>query len=330
MKLHGSMDLSFDARDGAGAGGVSLNADPAPAEARNLRISLRQWKMFHAVIDSDGFAEAASRLHVSQSSISHALAKLQQQLGVPLLTIKGRKAQITEEGKILLARSRDLVKNAVEVEELAENLRRGWGREIRLAVDPSFPPDLLMLALRESSAFPQIRLSVKEASLDQARQALHANVTDLAICTQMTSGFVGRELMEVEYVAVAHPDNPLFMLKRPIGFDDLKTQFQIALSGSGDDAGLDACHRSPRYPRPWNVSTLDWAIGALQHGIGYAWLPRHRVQCWLDSNQIRVLTLNSGSSFKTKLYLVYVQSATADPGARKFADALQSCSERYV
>jgi DNA-binding transcriptional LysR family regulator len=35
--------------------------------------------MFHAVIDSDGFFGAADSLNVTQSTVSHAVAKLQDQ-----------------------------------------------------------------------------------------------------------------------------------------------------------------------------------------------------------------------------------------------------------
>ncbi|RLM52735.1 LysR family transcriptional regulator, partial [Halobellus sp. Atlit-31R] len=222
--------------------------------------------MFHAVIDFDGFVGAANKLHVSQSSISHALTKLQEQLGVPLLTLKGRKAQITEEGKVLLARSRELVRNAIELEDLAEHLRQGWGTEVRLAVDLNFPPDLLMLAMRELSSQPrQTRISMKEATSDQAGQALRENNADLAICAKTIPGFACRELIEIEHVALAHPDNPLFALKRTLGFDDLRSQPQIAIAGSGG-GGIEAPRRPAGFPRPWTVGTLDWAIGALRHG----------------------------------------------------------------
>lgn len=327
MRMTEPVEAQFDAvaLDHTAARGDS------PPRSRNLRISLRQWKMFHAVIDSDGFVGAANKLHVSQSSISHALTKLQEQLGVPLLTLKGRKAQITEEGRVLLARSRDLVRHAAELEELAEHLRQGWGREVRLAVDANFPPDLLMLAMRELSTQPRKpRISVKEASWDQAGQALHDNSADLAISAKQIPGFACRELIEVEHVAVAHPDNPLFALKRPLGFDDLASQVQIAIAGSGDEAGGEAAHYPARFPRPWTVSTLDWAIGALRHGLGYAWLPRHRVQRWLDGNQVRMLPLRHGATYKTRLYLVQGRAAVADPELAAFADTLHGCSRRPV
>ena len=286
--------------------------------------------MFHAVIDFDGFFGAADSLHVTQSTISHAVGKLQEQLGVPLLALKGRKAQITEEGRILLERSRALVRDAMELEELAENLRQGWGPEIRLVIDPSFPRDLLTLALRKLSPLPQkIRLSAKEATLDQAKQALEDNMVELAISTQSIFGFPGRELIEIEHVAVAHPENPLFTLKREITPDDLKTQCRVVISDSDDYAAADAGYRLSRYPRTWNVSSFERAIGELKNGPGYAWLPKYQVRQWLDGNHLRILPLVSGTSNKTRLYLIFGQPPAADSPEEKFSEALYSCSEHF-
>ena len=45
-----------------------------PHDARKLRISLKQWRMLHAVIDCGGFADAAKFMHLSQSAISYTVA----------------------------------------------------------------------------------------------------------------------------------------------------------------------------------------------------------------------------------------------------------------
>jgi len=315
---------------------IDAMALPAPMEsaagkARNLRISLKQWKMFNAVIDFDGFFGAADSLHVTQSTISHAVAKLQEQLGVPLLELKGRKAHITEEGKILLERSRDLVRHAIELEELADHLRQGWGPEIRLAVDPSFPADLLTLALRKTSALARgIRLRVKEATPEQATQALRDNAVDMAISTRMAFGFVGDELIEIEHVAVAHPDNPLFGLRRELTLHDLNTQCQLVISDANDYFPADAASHPARHARSWSVSSLERAIGVLGQGVGYAWLPRHQVQQHIDGKGLRVLPVAGGCSYRTPLYLNFGQPSPADSAARGFAEALRSCSERFT
>jgi DNA-binding transcriptional LysR family regulator len=321
MKMSESTDATLNLNEPLAFRDTRLTGEFRPSNVRNFRISLKQWKMFHAVVDFDGFTGAASHLHISQSAISYTLAKLQEQLGVSLLKIEGRKAQITEEGKILLDRSRELVRNAVELEALAENLRHGWGQEIRLVVDPSFPPQLLMRALRKLSPFSlNIKLSVEEATLSQIKKALHERTVDLAISTEVPVGFIGNALVEIDHVAVAHPEHSLFSLKREITADDLEKQVQIVIPGSNDHIN-DGFFLS-RYSRFWKVSGIETAIDALRHCLGYAWLPRCRVQRWLDENQICILPLNHGATYKSTLYLILGHGVGPDSGAKRFADEL--------
>ena len=298
---------------------------------RATRISLKQWRMFHAVIEFNGFVEAAEKLHVSQSSISHALSKLQEQLGLSLLTLRGRKSQLTDEGIILLERSRDLVKSAVEIEEMAENLRQGWAPELRLAVDFSFPAHLLTQALQKlSPSLRKMQLRVQEANAEQASQALHDNATDFAISTKIAMGFVSRELIGIEYVPVAEPGNVLFSLKRELTLDDLRGQCQVVVSDCNDYAATEADRGLTQLPRARKVSSLDLAVAALGEGQGYAWLPKTRLRQWLDMDLLRILPLNSGSSRTIPLYLIFGRSVTASPCATRFAEALRSCGGSVI
>lgn len=103
------------------------------------RVTLDQWRTLQAVVDHGGFAQAAEALHRSQSSVSYTVARMQEQLGVPLLRIDGRKAVLTEAGNVLLRRSRHLVKQASQLEDLAHHMEQGWEAEVRLVVDAAYP-----------------------------------------------------------------------------------------------------------------------------------------------------------------------------------------------
>ena len=94
-----------------------------------------------AVVDRGGFAQAASALHRSQSAISYALANLQDALGVALLEIRGRKAELTPAGRELLRRSRLVTDQFERLESLARSLQQGWESELRLVVDAAFPQE---------------------------------------------------------------------------------------------------------------------------------------------------------------------------------------------
>ena len=68
-----------------------------------MKTTLDAWEAFQAVVQLGGFAPAAEQLNRSQSTISYAVARLQEQLGVRLFEQNGRKAQLTEAGRVLLA-----------------------------------------------------------------------------------------------------------------------------------------------------------------------------------------------------------------------------------
>ena len=54
--------------------------------------------MFQAVALAGGFNQAAEHVHKSQSSIHHAVQKLEESLGVALIEIRGRRAHLTPAG----------------------------------------------------------------------------------------------------------------------------------------------------------------------------------------------------------------------------------------
>lgn len=297
---------------------------------RMLRISIKQWRLFQAVVDNGGFVGAANKLNISQSSISHALAKLQDQLGVPLLLIRGRKAHITEQGKTLLARSRDLVRQAGQLEELGEFMRLGREPEVRIAVEPHYPVDLLMRAfcnLNRQSYKP--RLEIREVGLTTLGQLLHQDEVDLGVSTAILPGFASNKLIEIEHVAVAHADSPLFSTSRTIGNGELNDYFQIVFRTGDDEPGHYGIHEGMRGQRAWRVNSLDSAAEALQFGMGYAWLPRYRVQRWLDDGWARIIPLDCGHSYTIQIYLIRGRNVVPGSGAQRFADALQAATNDY-
>jgi DNA-binding transcriptional LysR family regulator len=293
-------------------------------DIHNLYVSLKQWRIFHAVIDCGGFAEAAKALHLSQSTISYTVAKLQNQLGTPLLKIEGRKAMITEEGRALLERSRHVLKEAIELEAFARNLGQGWGGDVRLVVDHNFPVHMLMRALNRFSQLGRGAAHVKlnEVAILHAEDVLRDLTVDLAISERVPLGFLGEPLVEVEYLPVAHPEHPLLKLGRDITAADLAKQTQIAIgiSSERDRAGL----RSVKQQHRWAMSSIDTVVEAVRERLGYAWLPQHRIQNWLDQGALVPLPLGDKRTYKSMLYLIHGRPWAASPAAGRLAEVLRS------
>lgn len=286
------------------------------------RVTLDQWRTLQAVVDHGGFAQAAEALHRSQSSISYTVARMQEQLGVPLLRIDGRKAVLTEAGALLLRRSRQLVKQASQLEELAHHMEQGWEAEVRLVVDAAYPTALVVSAL--SAFMPQsrgCRVLLREEVLSGVEEALVEGEADLAISGLILPNQLGTDLANVEFIAVAHPDHPLHRLQRELTFQDLETQLQIVTRDSGrrqqrDVGWLGAEQR-------WTVGSLATAATFVASGLGFAWLPRHLIEPRLREGSLKPLPLGTGDRREIRFFLYPNKERQMGPATRILSELLR-------
>ena len=156
--------------------------------------------------------------------------------------------------------------------------------------------------------------------MPQAARALSDRTADLAISAHVPPGFLGDPLMELEYVAVAHPGHGLFRLAHPISAADLTRQVRIVVGHSKDL--LHAATPSLGRLQHWRVSSVDTAMEALQACLGYAWLPRHRIRDRLRQGDLQVLPLMDGGVFSTVFYLIHGQDCGLDLETKKLAQTL--------
>ena len=236
------------------------------------KTSLEQWAVLAAVVDSGGFAQAAAALNRSQSAISYSIARLQESLDLPLLTIEGRKSVLTPHGQTLLARSRALVKDLGTLELLARSLKQGWESELTLVVDAAFPRTRLLDVIGElQNTCPSTQIQLADVVLSGAEQAIIEGSADVVVTSRVPPGFLSDWLLDVSFVAVARPDHPLLRLQRELTTDDLVRHVQAVVRDSGtlhprDEGWLGAARR-------FTVSSMEASLATILAGLAYAWLP---------------------------------------------------------
>ncbi len=291
------------------------------------KVSLEQWRVLQAVVDHGGFAQAAAQLHRSQSSVSYTVAKMQEQIGMPLLQIEGRKAQLTAAGEVLLRRSRQLVGDAIEMEAMANNLEQGWEPEVRLVVDVAFPTTQLMQALKQFVPLSRgSRVQLNEVVLSGADEALLERRADLVIGSQVPQGFLGDALINVEFIAVADPEHPLHQFDRQLTNEDLRREIQVVIRDSGlhfkrDLGWLGSAHR-------WTVTSIDKAVEAILNGLGFGWVPLHQVQDYLEQGRLKALPLREGQRRHASLYIIFGNQERVGPATQMLAKIIrENCFE---
>lgn len=286
------------------------------------RVTLEQWRVFQAIIDQGGYAQAAQYLHRSQSAISYSMTKLQEQLGIALLKVEGRKALLTEQGQILLARSRQLTDEAVEIENFAHHLSQGREAEIKLVVDAIFPNELLMPALAEFAKQSQgTRVQLREVILSGASDALMSEEAELVIGVGTPSGFLSDPLYEVELIAVARHDHPLHQLDRELTSADLAQHMHVVIQDSGENEKMDVGWLSSQ--ERWTVSNIESAYSAVKNGLGYGWLPLYRVTEDINNGLLKPLSLDQGATYKGYLFISFGHQKNIGPATRELADIIK-------
>jgi len=287
-----------------------------------INVSIEQWRSLNAVIEAGGFSQAAEKLHRSQSSISYQIARLQEQLGIQVLEIIGRKAQLTEHGEIIYRRSQQLLREADRIEVLARSLDQGWEANISLVVDTVFPTRLLMQALRIFAPESRgTRVQLNEVVLSGAEDALHAGTADLVIGARAPENFLGDFLIAIDFIAVAKPEHALHQIGRTLTTADLEKELQVVIRDSGFVSKMDFGWLGAEHQ--WTVSKIETAVAAISAGLGFGWLPMHTISEQLSSGQLKALPLSEGQMFQSSLQLIFGNSAHTGPATQQLASIIR-------
>lgn len=285
------------------------------------KVTLEQWRMFQAVVRHGGFAQAAAAIHKSQSTINHSVHKLQDQLGIALLEVKGRKAHLTEAGKLMLRRADQLLVQAEQIEDIADSLAHGLEAEISIAIDVVYPTVCLTLALHTlSREFPNTRVQLIETVLSGGCEKLIVGEVDLLVGGTTPQGFLSEHIATVKFIAVAHPEHPLHQLDRTLNLQDLAQHRQIVVRDSAQNDPTDSGWLGAE--QRWTVSHVETSVQMISLGMGFAWLPESRVTGGLKSGLLRELPLEQGAHRSTGLYLTYANKDRAGIATCRLAQLL--------
>ncbi|MBC8022533.1 MAG: LysR family transcriptional regulator [Burkholderiales bacterium] len=265
------------------------------------RITLEQWRALQAVVEAGGYAQAAARMHKSQSTITYAVQQIQRLLDVKVFEIKGRKAELTQAGQVLYRRARTLLEEAAMLERGAAQMSQEWQPEIRLAIEMIFPTWLLLEALAEfARERPETRIEVFETVLSGTGEMLAEGRVDIAIGSD--GGVGGTPLTSaLRFVAVAAPSHPLHQLGRPLTERDLKRHRRIFIRDTGTQRKAEVSGVELR----WTVSNKATSIRAVTMGLGFAWLPEETILPELRAGQLKPLRLQHGSQRTAQLFISF-------------------------
>jgi len=176
-------------------------------------LELRHLRYFVAVAEQLSFTRAADQLHVTQSTLSHQIHRLEEEVGQQLFERADRRVRITHAGKLLLSTAiqvledvdQSLLRIKGEAQTIVDELRVGTTQSLNTSLIPR-------VTTRFIAAFPGMRVSISEFSHDALIERINDGSIDIGI-TFVLDG--DDEVVEVEpiltesFVFVANPTHRL-------------------------------------------------------------------------------------------------------------------------
>ena len=196
-------------------------------------------------------------------------------------------------------------------------------------VDAAFPFIVLIRSLR---AFQPVsrgtQIQLEQVIMTGAEEKLLSGEADLAISYQVPGDMLGDELMQIEFIAVAHPEHPLHQLGEEITADHLRKHMQVVISDSGIRKNQDIGWLGAN--EQWSVSSMDSALQLLRSGMGYAWLPKHVTAESVQAGTLKYLPLHTGQSYHVSMHLIFSTHQHIGPATEQLAGIIKNCVREHA
>lgn len=290
-------------------------------------MELRNIRTFQRVAELSSFTRAAEDMGYSQSAVTMQIKQLEEELGCMLFERIGKRPTLTQEGKIFIEYTAQILDNVSSAEaaikeerDISGTLRIGSGGSLISNILPE-----VMKKFREQ--YPKVMLNISTAKGTSLFDPLNKNDVDLLL-------FVDKPRYADEWVnAVSVPTKILFVTsqdhalakKRKVSLADvLESDFAVTEHGISYSLLLEEAAAANGIPfRPAVEADDTGLLKTLAKSASViAFLPEYSVRKELEAKELKII---APSDFDMTLYcqILYHKSKVVTPQMHIFIDLLK-------
>jgi molybdate transport repressor ModE-like protein len=287
-------------------------------------LTLDQLRVFASVAETGSFSAAARRLGRVQSAVSQAINTLEHILQVPLFDRSGKTPVLNGAGAVLLKDARRLIDNANELKSRAASISADVEPELTLAIDATFPNDLLMSSLRAlRGEFPLLPVTVFTEGLGGAEQRLRDGLVRFAIYPMAATcarDLTAEFLTEIAMAPVVAVDHPLAREPAPIRRATLEPHVQLVLT---DRTPLTQQSLGVISHHVWRFADLATRLEFLLAGFGWCNMPVHMVAGHIAAGRLKRLDIAERDPIRFQVHVVHERGREMGRAGRWLIDDLR-------
>jgi DNA-binding transcriptional LysR family regulator len=289
---------------------------------------LRTLAIFVKVAERLSFVRAAADLGITQSGVSNAISRLEDQIGTPLLARTTRKVSLTEHGAAYFERCRQALAELEEAELVLKNAQLKPSGNLRIDMPVSFGRIKVVPLLGAFQArYPDIALRVtfNDRYVDHIEESVDVsvrfgNLQDSSLIARRLGGaqlsVVGAPRYFAKYGRPKRPEDLAGHNCLAFTFRETRLAREWRFAQSGAQGGGETV-LTPK----GNMSLSDGAsvCDAARAGYGLAQLQDFFIDTLIARRQL-VPVLDKFKPAAQPIWLVYPQTRHLSPKVRVFVD----------
>lgn len=291
--------------------------------------SIDQLQVFVAVAEAKSFTAAAERLGRAQSVISYTVKRLEASLDVALFERTTRKVRLTDDGRVLLSEARGVLRHVDRLHATARTLGQGAESAVSVAIEAAFPIERFASLARDFHlTYPHTQLRVATGVAIIGTMVLDGTA-DLGLTSapRLPRGLISVECGTLPMAIVASPDHPLAQVGTPLPRRALDDFLHVEIT---DVQGLaEGRDRPTRTPHAWRSTDRALPLHLVRTGLGWARVPRHRVQEDLYRGHLAELSIEDDVA-DLRLRAITRRDDDLGPAGRWWLEAFQKSLVRSV
>lgn len=237
-------------------------------------MTLLQFEIFEAIVETGSFTKAGELLGLTQSAISHAIASLEAEFNITLLSRNRPGITLTEAGKMLLRHIKEINKN---IEQIQQEIAAINGLELGnikigsfLSTSKRLIPGMISNFTKK---YPNIQIELFEGSYEEINEWLANGKIDFGFITD-PDRFDAIPLVQDKFIVLLPEDHPL-KDKKVLNITEL-IDYPLIMASKGWDKKLSNIFSdyglTPNIR--FRIEHATTMLAMVQEGLGYAIVPK--------------------------------------------------------
>jgi LysR family cyn operon transcriptional activator len=290
-------------------------------------MELRHLRYFVALAEQLSFTNAAEKVHVTQSTLSHQIKQLEDELGCRLFDRIGKRVMITETGEAFLERVQSALR---EVDEGVWTVRKTSDElsgEVRVGATHTFNvriiPRCMSLFIERH---PSVRITVLELPGDDIAVGLASGELDIGVAYRPSNlDLLKFEPLYNEEMVLVVGDHHPFAKRRFVRMVELHLQKLVLLPKTfATRAVLDDCFRTAN-AEPIVVAEMN-AITPMIELVSATDIAAIVSEHAVRRSDVRIVPLESPTPVRTP-GLLWKREQARSPAARHFASIIRTVTD---